>query len=59
MRSMDVSKVIKDANLLYKVFDDMEVGEENVGQGMIDNASNYVKAGKKIRIRSSPIFLMS
>jgi len=32
IRSMDVSKVVKDANLLYKVLDDMveEIGEENV-----------------------------
>ena len=49
---MDVSEVIKDANLLFKVLDDMveEVGEENVVQVVPDNASNYVKAGKKLRI---------
>jgi len=52
IRSMDVSEVIKDANLLFKVLDDMveEVGEENVVQVVTDNASNYVKAGKKLRI---------
>jgi len=51
IRSMDVSEVIKDANLLFKVLDDMveEVGEENVVQVVTDNASNYLKAGKKLR----------
>ena len=49
IRSMDVSNVVKDANLLFKILDDLveEVGEENVVQVVIDNASNYVKAGKK------------
>jgi len=51
IRSMDVSEVIKDANFLFKVLDDMveEVGEENVVQVVTDNTSNYVKAGKKLR----------
>ena len=51
IRSMNVSEVIKDANLLFKVLNDMveEVGEENVVQVVTDNASNYVKAGKKLR----------
>ena len=48
IRSMDVSDVVKDANLLFKILDDLveEVGEENVVQVVTDNASNYVKAGK-------------
>ena len=60
IRSMDVSEVVKDANLLYKVLDDMveEIGEENVVQVMTDNASNYVKAGKKIKILSLSIYLI-
>jgi len=46
---MDVSNVVKDANLLLKILDDLveEVGEANVVQVMTDNASNYVKVGKK------------
>ena len=41
--------MVKDANLLFKILDDLveEVGQENVVQVVIDNASNYVKAGKK------------
>ena len=52
IRLMDVSEVIKDANLLFKVLDYMvkEVGEENVVQIVTDNASNYMKAGKKLRV---------
>ena len=48
IRSMDVSDVVKDANLLFKILDDLveEVGEENVVQVVTDNASNYVKTGK-------------
>jgi len=46
---MDVSDVVKDANLLFKILDNSvkEIGEENVVQVVTDNASNYVKAGKK------------
>lgn len=47
-KSIDVSDVSKDANLLFGVLDKMvdEVGEENVVQVITDNASAYVKAGK-------------
>ena len=45
IRSMDIFEVIKDANLLFKVLDDMV---EEVREEMTDNASNYVKAGKKL-----------
>jgi len=50
--SIDVSEVIKDANFLFKVLDDIveEVGEENLVQVVTDNASNYVKADKKLRV---------
>jgi len=46
---MDVSDVVKNANLLFKILDDLveEIGEENVIQVVTDNASNYVKAIKK------------
>ncbi|XP_021836188.2 uncharacterized protein [Spinacia oleracea] len=49
IKSMDVSEVVKDATLLFQMLDDMveEVGEANVIQVVTDNASNYVKAGKK------------
>jgi len=48
IKSMDVSDAVKDANLLFKILDDLveEVGEENVVQAVTENASNYVKAGK-------------
>ncbi|KAI3721407.1 hypothetical protein L2E82_32417 [Cichorium intybus] len=49
-KSIDVSDVSKDANLLFGVLDKMvdEVGEENVVQVITDNASAYVKAGKML-----------
>jgi len=52
--SMDISEFVNDANLLYKVLDNIveEVGKENVTQVATDNASNYVKAGKKMRVLS-------
>ena len=57
---MDVSEVIKDANFLFKVLDDMveEVGEENVVQVVTDNTSNYVKAGKKLRALALIFFVV-
>ena len=47
-RSLDVSDVSKDADLLFRVLDKMveEIGEKNVVQVVTDNASTYVKAGK-------------
>ena len=47
-KSIDVSDVVKDANLLFNLLDDVveEVGEENVIQVVTDNASNYKKAGE-------------
>ena len=53
IRSMDVSDVVKDANLLFKILDDLveEIGEENVVQVVTDNASNYVKAGKNSSLK--------
>ncbi|GJT32139.1 hAT dimerization domain-containing protein [Tanacetum coccineum] len=48
IRSLDVSEVTKDANTLFKMLENMvdEVGEQNVIQVVMDNASNYVKDGK-------------
>lgn len=55
---MDVSEVIKDANFLFKILDDMveEVGEENVVQVVTDNASNYVKAGKLLMAKRPHLY---
>ena len=43
IRSMDISDVVKDANLLFKILDDLveEVQEENVVQVVTDNAFKY------------------
>ncbi|KAJ9544035.1 hypothetical protein OSB04_023742 [Centaurea solstitialis] len=50
VKSMDVSNVSKDANLLFGILDKMvdEVGETNVVQVITDNASAYVKVGKML-----------
>ncbi|KAJ9553070.1 hypothetical protein OSB04_017115, partial [Centaurea solstitialis] len=50
VKSMDVSNVSKDANLLFGILDKMvdEVGETNVVQVITDNTSAYVKAGKML-----------
>lgn len=47
VKSLDVSNVAKDADLLFRVLDKMveEVGEKNVVQVVTDNAAAYVKAG--------------
>ena len=51
---------MKDANVLNKVLGDMieEIGEENAVQVVTDNASNYVKAGKKMKTLPLSIYLM-
>ncbi|EOA34846.1 hypothetical protein CARUB_v10022425mg, partial [Capsella rubella] len=48
IKSVDVSTVVKNANLLFDQLDRMveEVGESDVVQVITDNASNYIKAGK-------------
>lgn len=58
IRSKEVSEVIKDATLLFKLLDDMveEVGEMNVVQVVTDNASNYVKAGRLLEAKSPHLF---
>ncbi|CAH1453556.1 unnamed protein product [Lactuca virosa] len=57
-KSMDVSEVSKDANLLFGVLDDIvkEVGEVNVIQVITDNASAYVKAGKLLEAKRPHLF---
>ncbi|KAL4558328.1 hypothetical protein LXL04_036526 [Taraxacum kok-saghyz] len=58
VKSMDVSEVSKDANLLFGVLDAMveEVGEANVVQVITDNASNYVKAGKLLEVKRPHLY---
>ncbi|CAF1929254.1 uncharacterized protein LOC111213788 isoform X1 [Brassica napus] len=45
INSKEVSKVVKNATMLFKLLDEMveDVGEKNVVQVITDNASNYVK----------------
>uniref|UniRef100_A0A0D3B9A0 DUF659 domain-containing protein n=2 Tax=Brassica oleracea var. oleracea TaxID=109376 RepID=A0A0D3B9A0_BRAOL len=58
IRSKEVSEVVKDATMLFKLLDDMveEVGEKNVVQVVTDNASNYVKAGKLLEAKRPHLF---
>ena len=54
IRSMNVSDVVKDANLLPKILDDLvEEAGEDVVQVITDITSNYVKVGKKQESLSS------
>ncbi|XP_042401412.1 uncharacterized protein LOC121991481 [Zingiber officinale] len=50
LKSIDASDSIKNGELIFKYLNDVvdEVGEENVIQIVTDNASNCIKAGKKI-----------
>ncbi|KAK8553867.1 hypothetical protein V6N12_030848 [Hibiscus sabdariffa] len=56
IKSVDVSEIVKDVDLLYRLLDDMveQVGEQNVIQVVTDNASNYVKVGCLAYERLSP-----
>ncbi|CAN7093292.1 unnamed protein product [Brassica rapa subsp. narinosa] len=58
MKSKEVSEVVKDATLLFKLLDEMveEVGEKNVVQMITDNASNYVKAGKLLEAKRPNLY---
>ncbi|KAE8717751.1 hydroxyproline-rich glycoprotein family protein [Hibiscus syriacus] len=58
VKSLDVSDVSKDADLLFHVLDKMveEVGEENVVQVVTDNASAYVKAGKLLEAKRPRLY---
>lgn len=50
LKSIDASASIKNGELIFKYLNDVvdEVGEDNVIQIVTDNASNCIKAGKKI-----------
>ncbi|CAN7031734.1 hypothetical protein Bca4012_044803 [Brassica carinata] len=56
--SKEVSEVVKDATMLFKLLDDIveEVGEMNVVQVVTDNASNFVKAGKILEAKRPHLF---
>ncbi|VVB04140.1 unnamed protein product [Arabis nemorensis] len=58
IKSIDVSEVVKDSNLLFNMLDNMveEVGESNVVQVVTDNASNYVKARKLLMAKRPHLF---
>ena len=58
LRSRDASDQVKDANLLFHLLDEVveEVGVGNVLQIIIDNASNYVLAGKMLEENIKPYF---
>ena len=58
LRSRDASDQVKDANLLFRLLDEVveEVGAGNVVQIIIDNASNYVLAGKMLEEKHKTIF---
>ncbi|XP_039006462.1 uncharacterized protein LOC120134051 [Hibiscus syriacus] len=58
VKSLDVSDVSKDVDLLFHVLDKMveEVGEENVVRVVTDNASSYVKAGKLLEAKRPHLY---
>ena len=58
LKSIDASGKTKNAEYLCEVMDEVlkEVGEENVVQIVIDNAANYVVAGKLLMERHRHLF---
>ena len=58
LRSVDAFDRVKDAHLLFQLLDEVveEVGMANVVQIIIDNASNYVLAGKLLEEKHPTIF---
>ena len=58
LRSRDASDQVKDANMLFCLLDEVveETGEANVVLIIIDNASNYVLAGKMLEEKHKTIF---
>ncbi|XP_024011329.1 uncharacterized protein LOC112086592 [Eutrema salsugineum] len=53
IKSKDVSEVVKDANCLFNLLDEMvvEVGEKYVVQVVTDNASAYKKSGALLEVK--------
>ncbi|KAL5561819.1 hypothetical protein UlMin_031566 [Ulmus minor] len=58
LKSIDVSNYIKDANLLFKLLDDIveEVGEHLVVQVVADNASTYKAMGEKLMSKRKQLY---
>ena len=58
LKSVDASDQVKDAQLLFHLFDEvvMEVGVENVVQVITDNASNYVAVRKMLEEKHPTIW---
>ncbi|KAL4574986.1 hypothetical protein LXL04_021826 [Taraxacum kok-saghyz] len=58
VRSVDASNVSKDADLLFRVLDQMmeAVGDMNVVQVVTDNASAYVKAGRLLEAKRQHLY---
>jgi hypothetical protein len=57
-KSFDASDKVKDANLLFQLLDEIVISvvETNVVQIIINNASNYVLAGKMLEAKYRTIF---
>ena len=58
LRSMDASDQVKDAQLLFRLLDEVieEVGAQNVVQTITDNASNYVAARRMLEEKHPTIW---
>ncbi|XP_057811633.1 uncharacterized protein LOC131025863 [Salvia miltiorrhiza] len=58
IKSVEVFEVVKDSTTLFLMLDSIveEVGEMNVVQVVMDNASNYVKAGKLLMAKRPHLY---
>jgi hypothetical protein len=58
LKSVDASDQVKDAHLLFCLLDEVveEVGMQNVVQVIIENASNYVAAGRMLEEKHRTIW---
>jgi hypothetical protein len=58
LKSIDAFDKVKDANLLFQLLDEivMESGVANIVQIIVDNASNYILAGKMLESKYKTIF---
>ncbi|RVW98873.1 hypothetical protein CK203_033820 [Vitis vinifera] len=61
LKSTDASNMIKNGELMFKHLDEVveEIGEENVVQVIIDNASNYVNVGMRLMEKKEKIVVDS
>ena len=57
-KSVDASDQVKDANLLFRLLDEVveEVEVQNVVQVITDNAANYVAAGRMLEEKHRTIW---